>query len=185
MYVRLYIRMYVIYKSWLRGVFCVYTTWIEAIGSCSFVSIVAPLLGNNECFPPPPPPPPHAPSQRQGAYALQTSEGWGLRVVYTWNTPSNHYSCNIYANQQVQRQHFKQSGVRICDIYNLWQHRVMAANSVNVRMYDCTYVVHPSLTFLFAGRSTPVMSCCWCMTMNTSMERTSTSVSPRRPRIWS
>ena len=48
---------------------------------------------------------------RLGAYALQTSEGRGFRVVYARNTPCNHDSCNIYVNCLVQRCHFLPSGV--------------------------------------------------------------------------
>ena len=41
----------------------------------------------------------YAPSQRRGAYTLQTSDDRGLRVVHMQNTPSNHDSYNIYANR--------------------------------------------------------------------------------------
>ena len=70
--------IYVIDKSWLRGVFRVYTTRESRSSEvCSA----------------------YAPSRRQGAYALQTFDDRGLRVVYMRNTPSNHDSYNIYANR--------------------------------------------------------------------------------------
>ena len=78
----LYVVLWKIYKSWLRGVFCVYTR-----------------------------PEPRLEEVWLGAYALQTSDGRIFRVVYTQNAPSNHDSCNILAIRQVQRCHFLQSGV--------------------------------------------------------------------------
>ena len=42
-------------------------------------------------------------------------------------------SCNIYTNSQVQRHD-------ICDIYNLCQHRVMAAIGVHVYICTCTSI---------------------------------------------
>ena len=77
----------------------------------------------------------YALSWRQGAYALHTSDGRGFRVMYTRNTPSNHDSCNIYANLLVQRHHSFTKWC-ICHLYNkLCQHGVMTAISV----YICTY----------------------------------------------
>ena len=86
--VRLYIYIYVIYKSWLRGVFRVYTTReSRSEDVCSA----------------------YAPSRRRGAYALQTSSGRDLRVVYMRNTPSNHDLYNIYASR---RRHKLETGTK-------------------------------------------------------------------------
>ena len=60
---------YILYESWLLGVFRIYTTlkpWSSEVCSA------------------------YAPSRRRGAYALQTSSGLDSRVVYMQNTPLNH-----------------------------------------------------------------------------------------------
>ena len=60
---------YILYESWLLGVFCIYTTLKPRSSEvCSA----------------------YAPSQRRGAYALQTSSDLDSRVVYTRNPPHNH-----------------------------------------------------------------------------------------------
>ena len=60
---------YILYESWLLGVFRIYTTLKPRSSEvCSA----------------------YAPSRRRGAYALQTSSDLDSRVVYTRNTPRNH-----------------------------------------------------------------------------------------------
>ena len=75
---------YILYESWLLGVFRIYTTLKPRSSEvCSA----------------------YAPSRRRGAYALQTSSDLDSRVVYTRNTPRNHdlyitytpgYQCGIF-----------------------------------------------------------------------------------------
>ena len=60
---------YILYESWLLGVFRIYTTLKPR--SSEVCSAYAPRL-------------------RLGAYALQTSSDLDSRVVYTRNTPRNH-----------------------------------------------------------------------------------------------
>ena len=84
----IYNNVYVIYKSWLSGVLRVYTT--REPRSEEVCRVYAPRL-------------------RLGAYALQTSDDRGLRVVYMRNTPSNHDSYNIYANR---RRHKLETGTK-------------------------------------------------------------------------
>ena len=63
-----------LYKSWLRGVFRVYTTRESRSKEVCSTYVL---------------------SLRQVAYAWQTSDDRSLRVIYMRNTPSNHDSYNI------------------------------------------------------------------------------------------